>query len=104
VPKWVQNQAKDIGERRFENDESHKRRDDVGATARRSERIDGTGDRCGQAVKGAWWTPWHPEAMKDAGGRERPGRAANQAMTPGCPNGGTHTRPARDRVYPALNA
>lgn len=28
--------------------------------------------------------------MKDVEGRERPGLAANLAMTPGCPNGETH--------------
>jgi len=53
------------------------------------------GNRGGQAVKGTWWTPWHLEARKDAGGRERPGGAANQAVIPGCPNGETHGKSAR---------
>jgi len=54
-------------------------------------------------VKGTWWTPWHPEAMKDAGGCENFGGAANQAMIPKCPNGETRCRPARDRHHPAMN-
>jgi hypothetical protein len=39
--------------------------------------------------------PWHQEPMKDVGGRDRPGGAVNQAVIPGCPNGGTQPESCR---------
>lgn len=42
-----------------------------------------------QAVKGAWWMPWHQEPMKDVGACDKPWGVGNRAVIRGCPNGET---------------
>jgi len=49
-------------------------------------------DKCGQALKGAWWMSWHREARKDAGACEKLRGAGNQALIRRCPNGETRSR------------
>ena len=44
----------------------------------------------GQVIKRTRWMPWRQQAMKDVVGCEKPRRAVKQALTRGCPNGGTH--------------
>jgi hypothetical protein len=43
----------------------------------------------GQATKGAWWMPWHREAMKDVVSCDKLRLAAKQALTRRFPNGET---------------
>ena len=45
----------------------------------------GSGQR-GQAPKGVWGMSWRQEATKGAEDCDKPGRAVNQALTPGSPN------------------
>ena len=42
-----------------------------------------------QTEKGAWWMPWHQEAMKDVGACDKLRRAGKRAMTRRFPNGAT---------------
>lgn len=42
-----------------------------------------------QAMKGAWWMPWHQEPMKDVGACDKPWGVGNRALIQGCPNGET---------------
>jgi hypothetical protein len=43
-----------------------------------------------QENKSTRWMPRRQEAMKDAGGCDKPGEGADQPLIPGCPNGETH--------------
>src|SRR5262245_66637001 len=43
-----------------------------------------------QEIKGTRWMPWRQEPMKDVGGCDRPGEAADQSLIPGFPNGETY--------------
>src|SRR5581483_265098 len=43
-----------------------------------------------QENKSTRWMPRRQEAMKDAGGCDKPGVGADQPLIPGCPNGETH--------------
>jgi hypothetical protein len=42
-----------------------------------------------QAMKGAWWMPWHREPKKDVGACDKPWGVGNRALIRGCPNGET---------------
>ena len=48
-----------------------------------------------QVIKGVWWMPRLQEAMKDAGGCDKPRGAVNQAMIRGSLNGETHVGESR---------
>ena len=47
------------------------------------------GDAGASLVRAQWWMPWRTGPMKDVWGRDRPGGAADRALIPGSPNGGT---------------
>ena len=46
-------------------------------------------DKCGQALKGAWWMSWHREATKDAAACEKLRGAGKRALIRRCLNGET---------------
>lgn len=43
-----------------------------------------------QAIKGAWWMSWRPEAMKDVGTCDKPRGVGNQTVILGFLNEETH--------------
>src|ERR1700712_2632918 len=46
-------------------------------------------DKCGQALKGAWWMSWHREATKDAAACEKLRGTGKQVLIRRCLNGET---------------
>lgn len=46
-------------------------------------------DKCGQALKGAWWMSWHREATKDVAACDKPRGAGKRALIRGFLNAET---------------
>lgn len=59
-------------------------------------------DKCGQALKGAWWMSWHREATKDVEACDKLREAGNQALIRRFLN--AETRPRQPRGHLPLNA